>query len=711
MNFITPTWFEKVYAEADEASAIPWANLRPSPDLVAWLDTHQVKGRGRKALVVGCGLGDDAEELNRRGFLVTAFDVAPTAVKMCRERFPQSAVNYQVADLFDPPPGWYEAFDFVLEYFNIQSLSPTVHQQAMAAISRLAAVGGTVLIINLGCDRRENLSGPPWPLLKKELQIFEEAGLQLINLEEYDPQPGSGICRLRLEYQAVTPGVVTVSTSPSAYHPAEVEIAFAAFQADYPNYSVTQVLDNLREQEYSRLEAHDHVYLDYTGGGMFADCQLREHWALLNNNVYGNPHSHNMASAASTTLVEQTRAHVADFFKASAAEYSVIFTPNATGALRLVGESYPFNGNSRYALIYDNHNSVNGIREFARLKGAAIHYVLLNQPAMQINEAALWRTLAQADVSQNNLFAYPAQSNFSGVQHTLEWISAAQSRGWDVLLDASAFVPTNVLDLSRWQPDFVSISFYKMFGYPTGIGCLIARKAALAKLRRPWFAGGTIVLSSVLADNYHLADNEAAFEDGTVDYLGIPAIEVGLRHLSSIGLQTIRERVRSLTGWLLSQLQGLQHSNGRPLAVIYGPTDTQMRGGTIAFNLYDKNGKLFDYRRVEELANQARISIRTGCFCNPGSAETCGGLTKEEMAPAFVDGVRLTHREFVTILRQEHDKNTGAVRISVGLVSNFVDVYRFMNFIHNFCDQTVEEVGEVLIESINCRIISKPADV
>lgn len=184
------------------------------------------------------------------------------------------------------------------------------------------------------------------------------------------------------------------------------------------------------------------------------------------------------------------------YFHASPNEYVVIFTPNASGALRLIGESYPFSTEGRYLLTFDNHNSVNGIREFARAKGASVSYVPLVPPDLCVNETYLHRMLAQARSGQSNLFAYPAQSNVSGVQHPLDWIAYAQEQGWDVLVDCAAFVPSNRLDLSVWHPDFVPLSFYKMLGYLTGVGCLLARRSALAKLRRPWFAGGTITLSS-----------------------------------------------------------------------------------------------------------------------------------------------------------------------------------------------------------------------
>ncbi len=163
-------------------------------------------------------------------------------------------------------------------------------------------------------------------------------------------------------------------------------------------------------------------------------------------------------------------------------------------------------------------------------------------------------------MDHNNLFAFPAQSNFSGVKHPLDLIEQAHSKGLDVLLDAAAYVPTGRLDLSVVKPEFVAISFYKMFGYPTGIGALLIRKAIFQKMERPWFAGGTVNFASVQGEGHYLAPNEAAFEDGTVNYLNIPAIKTGLQHLEKVGIDTIWERVYCLTGWLLENLLSLQHA-------------------------------------------------------------------------------------------------------------------------------------------------------
>ncbi|MBI3360862.1 MAG: aminotransferase class V-fold PLP-dependent enzyme [Chloroflexi bacterium] len=217
--------------------------------------------------------------------------------------------------------------------------------------------------------------------------------------------------------------------------------AFAHFLKAYPTFESTRRLDDLRAAEYRRLDDGGHVYLDYTGGGLYADCQLHDHLELLRHNVFGNPHSSNPTSLAMTHLVEGARGYVLKYFNASPDEYEAIFTPNASGALKLVGESYPFGPGDHYLLTFDNHNSVNGIREFARARGAETTYIPMALPEMRVDEAELTRGLERARPGGHNLFAFPAQSNFSGTQHPLEWIARARANGWDVLLDAAAFVP------------------------------------------------------------------------------------------------------------------------------------------------------------------------------------------------------------------------------------------------------------------------------
>ena len=192
------------------------------------------------------------------------------------------------------------------------------------------------------------------------------------------------------------------------------------FRKKYPAYKNTLSLDDLRDREYARLDEQNQVYLDYTGSGLYATSQLQQHHELLEAGIFGNPHSKNPTSLAMTHLVEQARNYVYEYFNASPDEYVVIFTPNASGSLKLVGEAYPFSSDSRFLIAFDNHNSVNGIREFARSKGAEVAYLLSLLPEMRLDGAALELQLDQVQPGSSNLFAFPAQSNFSGVQHSLD---------------------------------------------------------------------------------------------------------------------------------------------------------------------------------------------------------------------------------------------------------------------------------------------------
>jgi molybdenum cofactor sulfurtransferase len=454
---------------------------------------------------------------------------------------------------------------------------------------------------------------------------------------------------------------------------------FELFLQKYPTYQETTLIDELRKKDYARLDAGGHVYLDYTGGGIYAESQIQQHQQLLRDNVFGNPHSSNPTSLAATKVVESAREYILKFFNADPDEYLAIFTSNASGALKLVGESYPF-PNGRYLLTFDNHNSVNGIREFAHARGADVTYLPVVLPDMRADAAQVERELGRPSRSGHNLFAFPAQSNFSSVKHPLEWIEKAHAHGWDVLLDTAAYVPTNKLDLCKVKPDFAPISFYKIFGYPTGLGALIARKSALEKLNRPWFAGGTITVASVQGNKYYLADGAPAFEDGTLDYLNIPAIEIGLKYIEAIGYDVIGERVGTLTGWLLEHLTAMKHSTGEPLVKLFGPNTTEGRGGAVTVNFYDKNGRAFDHRFIESEANKVNISLRTGCFCNPGAGEIALGISRVELDVCFT---RPDHKDVMSIdeFRKCIDgKSSGAVRISVGMVTNFEDVQKLLSF-------------------------------
>ncbi|MFI6490090.1 aminotransferase class V-fold PLP-dependent enzyme [Streptomyces sp. NPDC050564] len=495
----------------------------------------------------------------------------------------------------------------------------------------------------------------------------------------------------------------------------------------------------LRAREFGYLDEGGHTYLDHTGSGLPPRSLVTGSAERITGGLFGNPHSESPASSASGRLLAEARRAVLRHFNADPAEYAVIFTPNATGALRLVGEAYPFARGSRLVMSLDNHNSVNGLREYARARGAATAYVPVDGPGLQIDERRLRAALSgrdkgpgllrrrdglrsrgaiegrvngprmrallrarvdgarshgqghDADARSRGLLAYPAQSNFTGVQHPLEWIAEAQEHGYDVLLDAAAFVPTNTLDLDRFHPDFTVVSWYKVFGHPTGVGSLIARREALAKLRRPWFSGGTIYAVSAQAQWHVLAEDEAAFEDGTVNFLSIPDVTAGLEWIDRIGMDRVHAHVTGLTGQLLAGLRTLRHSDGTPMARVYGPEGGggAARGGTVALNLLGADGRIVDERIVTRDSAARGISLRTGCFCNPGAGEAAFALPLSRLRSAARRQLG-SLEDYLELLRLP---SAGAVRVSLGLSSQARDIETFLTFVAQTYRDRVPEVA------------------
>jgi SAM-dependent methyltransferase len=177
-------WFERFYRQAGgDWDRVPWADRRPNPYLVAWLRTFTAAPIRKRCLVVGCGLGDDAEALASAGFDVTAFDIAPTAIEAARHRFPRSGVDYVVADVLRPPAAWAGAFDLIFEAFTLQALPPPPRHAAIRSIAGLVAPGGRVFVLCRARDEGEPAGELPWPLTRQELALFEEAGLRATTVD------------------------------------------------------------------------------------------------------------------------------------------------------------------------------------------------------------------------------------------------------------------------------------------------------------------------------------------------------------------------------------------------------------------------------------------------------------------------------------------------------------------------------------------------
>jgi SAM-dependent methyltransferase len=194
-------WFDELYARAkDNPDIIPWAELRPNPHLIEWLDQANVGGTARRALVIGCGFGDDAEELARRGFDTTGFDVSQTAVTACRSRFPQTAVHYAVADLFAAPSEWERAFDLVVEAYTLQVLPVALRQAALGILPGFVRPGGLLLIIARGREPADPEGDMPWPLTREELRILNSPPLAEVEFADFLDGEDPPVRRFRAIY-------------------------------------------------------------------------------------------------------------------------------------------------------------------------------------------------------------------------------------------------------------------------------------------------------------------------------------------------------------------------------------------------------------------------------------------------------------------------------------------------------------------------------
>ena len=430
----------------------------------------------------------------------------------------------------------------------------------------------------------------------------------------------------------------------------------------------------LRAREFGRLTETGDAYLDYAGAALYGSSQLRDYQALLASGVFGNPHSEHRPSRESTHAIEAARERVLRLFNVTAATHAVCFTANCTAAIKLVAESYPFSARCGLVLSADNHNSVNGIREYARRAGAPVRYLPIDADLRLQDPIDASARAAQIGAG---LLAFPAQSNFSGVRHPLTIVDDARAYGLHVLLDAAAFVATAPLDLGVVSADFTVLSFYKLFGFPTGVGSLVARRDALAVLRRPWFAGGTVTYASVQHGSHRLRDSHEGFEDGTPNFLGIAALASGHDLIDQITLPRIASHTADLAKRAVTGLSDLRHANGAPVVRIYGPRDRRECGGTIALNALTDDGAIVPYGLVESRARDARVAVRGGCFCNPGAAEAAFAFDAARSAACFEAlGDGFSVERFASCL--DSDAGVGAIRASIGLANDASDIDRLI---------------------------------
>ncbi|TRM68814.1 pyridoxal phosphate-dependent transferase [Schizophyllum amplum] len=476
------------------------------------------------------------------------------------------------------------------------------------------------------------------------------------------------------------------SSIPNDSSDTDLSIAYERFLAGNPEYRTTHAIDDLRRTDYKRLANSGETYVDWMGGALYPERLVRAHTEFLCTRVLANTHSGSNPSALSHECASAAREAVLRFFHAPAEDYTVIFTPNASGALKLIGEAYPFQEGGAFVLAADSHNSVNGIRCFASAKGADVTYIpSTSQGGLDPEEARTLLASCSPRGRRPALLALTAQSNISNSKVPLAVADTAKALGYDVLLDAAALAPTSSLSLAQHPAiDALAVSFYKMFGYPTGVGALVARKDLLLRLKRPWFAGGTVDLVQVPGDLVtHAPELHEQFEDGTVDYLALAAVSDGLR-LLAVYQPLLPLRLTCLLHYLIAEVQQLRYA-GTNTAVVRvlsrPPKAPGDAGATASLEFLDPAGVTIPPDSVARSATRAGIALRTGCVCNPGGAAAL--LSVATNMAALPPGS--THESFEEVV----GRALGVVRISLGLASNFEDVWRVVKWARGVAEHGV----------------------
>ncbi|KAH6675526.1 molybdenum cofactor sulfurase [Halenospora varia] len=449
-------------------------------------------------------------------------------------------------------------------------------------------------------------------------------------------------------------------------------------------------VETFREKEYPMLQ--DAVYLDHAGTALYSRSLMERFTTDMISHLYGNPHSASPSSQLSTSRIEDTRLNVLRFFKADPEEFDIVFVANATAGIKLVADAFrETDGGFCYGYHRDAHTSLVGVRESA-----------FASRCLEDGDVERWLSGKEGLIGEDRegvkLFAYPAQSNLDGSRLPLSWIRKAKDRSSSdtyVLLDASAMVSTNQLDLSdaNSAPDFTVLSFYKIFGFPD-LGALIVRKDTGRILRkRKYFGGGTVDIVLSMKEQWHsFKDNSLheSLEDGTLPFHNILALDAAIEiHKKLYGsMECIAKHTAFLAKRLYDGLVSLRHGNGEAVCVIYSPGFSSgkarnTQGPIIAFNVRNSRGAWVSNTEFERLASIRKFHIRSGGLCNPGGVAASLKLEPWEMRRNFSTGFRCGVETDIYA-----GKITGILRASLGAMSTIADVDAFISFVQEFYVET-----------------------
>lgn len=434
------------------------------------------------------------------------------------------------------------------------------------------------------------------------------------------------------------------------------------------------------------------------------------------SNLYGNPHSACDPAELSGHAVDSIREQALRFFCADPEHFDLVFTANATAAIKLVAESFrdlaassSTSGTFWYGYHKDAHTSLVGVRELTH----GTHHCFNNDQEVEEWLRGRLHTSVSASDDILGLFAYPGQSNMTGRRRPLSWTrrlrqsTAMIHQNTYSLLDAAALATTTQLDFSDPDsaPDFTALSFYKIFGFPDLGALIVRRKSGHILSWRKYFGGGTINSLTVIHESTFRRKDETihdGLEDGTLPFHSIVALGCAINsHKKLYGsMKAISQHTMFLSNRLYTGISSLRHSNGRPLCVIYNDTtdahpytDPTTQGATIAFNVLDPNGHHIGYSHVEKTANERAIYLRAGGLCNPGGIASYLKVEPWQFKRAWSAGYRCGGAESLEII---NGKPTGVVRASLGAMSTVAEVNALIAFlVEAFGDGSTVDVNNL----------------
>ncbi|KAK6495032.1 hypothetical protein TWF481_003059 [Arthrobotrys musiformis] len=404
------------------------------------------------------------------------------------------------------------------------------------------------------------------------------------------------------------------------------------------------------------------------------------------SNLFGNPHSASPSSMLSSERVENVRSRVLKFFNASPDHFDLVFVANATAGIKLVMDGFrDLEKGYWYGYHRDSHNSLVGVREHSKASQC-----FANDDQVEDWIKSTSNTGEEEEASTPKLFAYPAQSNLNGHRPPLKWCGQIRKnkKNTYTLLDAAAYLTTGSLDLSNFQdaPDFICMSFYKIFGFPD-LGALIVRKSAGADIltKRHYFGGGTVKMVLTIDTTWHAKKQEIhqSLEDGTLPFHNIVALGHAIDVYTNLygSPKQVSAHASGLAKIAYERLSQLRYANGVSVCEIYKDerasySDSTTQGPTVAFNIRQADGSWIGKSVVEAAAIKNNIHLRSGGVCNPGGVASFLQWDSPGMKKNFEAGMSCGDANDLM-----GGKPTGIVRISLGAMSTIADVEKFLSFV------------------------------